>query len=67
MSTTATTDDTIPPEIRARVECNFFFLAIRDGDYAAAARAQERLRALGWTLGRHRPQSPRRRRSVTSK
>jgi hypothetical protein len=51
----------IPAEIRATVETNAFFDALRDGDYAAAARAQERLRALGWDISRH--PSPQTRRS----
>jgi hypothetical protein len=46
-----TTDD-IPVEIRARVEANALFDALRTGDYASAAVAQERLRDLGWYVGR---------------
>ena len=42
----------IPIEIRARVEANAFFIAIQEGDYAGAARAQEQLRLLGWDLTR---------------
>jgi hypothetical protein len=42
----------IPVEIRARVEANALFDAVRWGDYASAAQAQERLRALGWHLSR---------------
>jgi hypothetical protein len=44
--------DDIPIEIRARVEANALFIAIQAGDYARAARAQERLRNLGWILAR---------------
>jgi hypothetical protein len=42
----------IPPEMRASVECNALFDALRRGDYAAAASAQNRLRELGWTVTR---------------
>jgi hypothetical protein len=44
--------DEIPVEIRARVEANALFDALRSGDYASAAQAQERLRALGWIVRR---------------
>jgi hypothetical protein len=50
--------DPIPAEVRARVECNALFDALQAGDYAAAARAQERLRALGWHV--RRDSAPRR-------
>ena len=39
------TAESIPPEVRASVEANALFDALRRGDYAAAAKAQERLRA----------------------
>jgi len=42
----------IPVEIRARVEAGALFESVRVGDYAGAARAQERLRALGWRITR---------------
>lgn len=42
----------IPVEIRARVEANALFDAVREGDYAAAAAIQGRLRAMGWYVGR---------------
>jgi hypothetical protein len=42
----------IPVEARAAVECNALFDALRYGDYPAAARAQERLRELGWDVRR---------------
>jgi hypothetical protein len=42
--------ETIPAEIRARVEANAFFDALTDGDYASAAQAQDRLRSFGWHL-----------------
>ena len=42
----------IPVEIRANVEANCLFDALRSGDYASAAKAQERLRSLGWHLTR---------------
>jgi hypothetical protein len=42
----------IPVEARAAVECNALFDALRHGDYSAAARAQERLRELGWDVRR---------------
>jgi dihydrodipicolinate synthase/N-acetylneuraminate lyase len=44
--------ETIPPEVRAGVEANALFDAVRRGDYAAAAKAQERLKELGWTVTR---------------
>jgi hypothetical protein len=44
--------DEIPVEIRARVEANALFDSLHAGDYAGAAQAQERLRALGWYVGR---------------
>jgi hypothetical protein len=44
--------DDIPTEVRARIEANALFDALREGDYASAARAQERLRALGWHVSR---------------
>jgi hypothetical protein len=50
----------IPPEIQAGVEANALFDALRRGDYATAARAQERLREMGWYLGREAPRRPRR-------
>jgi hypothetical protein len=46
------TPEDIPVEIRARVEANALFDALRSGDYAGAALAQERLRALGWYVTR---------------
>ena len=45
----------IPVEIRARVEANALFEALRVGDYTEAARSQERLRALGFHLSREAP------------
>jgi hypothetical protein len=50
----------IPPEIRARVEANALFDAVRAGDYAAAASAQQRLRELGWNVSREPAKPPRR-------
>jgi hypothetical protein len=44
--------EAIPTEIRARIEATAFFDALRAGDYAGAAQAQERLHALGWRLSR---------------
>jgi hypothetical protein len=49
----------IPAEVQAGVEANAMFDALRRGDYAAAGRAQERLKELGWYLGREMP-GPRR-------
>lgn len=49
-----------PPEIRAEVEVNILFDALRRGDYAAAAKAQERLHELGWYITRERPRSKKR-------
>jgi hypothetical protein len=46
------TTASIPVEIRARVEATALFDALQTGDYASAARAQERLRSLGWYLSR---------------
>ena len=45
----------IPPEIRATVEANAFFDAVRSGDYQEAAASQERLREMGWHLSRVAP------------
>jgi hypothetical protein len=45
-------EDPIPIEVRAEVECRQFFAALREGDYTAAAAAQQQLRKLGWTLTR---------------
>ena len=42
----------IPTEVRARIEATAFFDALRAGDYAGAAQAQERLHMLGWRLSR---------------
>ena len=50
----------IPIETRAAVECNALFDALRRSDYPAAARAQERLRELGWDVRRKPSESPRR-------
>jgi hypothetical protein len=52
--------ETIPPEIRANVEANALFDALRRGDYAAAAKAQERLRELGWNVSRDQAKPPKR-------
>jgi hypothetical protein len=54
----------IPPEIRAGVEANALFDAVRRGDFASAARAQENLKELGWYLSREQPK-PQRRKVVT--
>jgi hypothetical protein len=62
MSVTA---ETIPPEIHARVAANTLFDAVRRGDFATAARAQERLRGLGWHLTRE-PEKPARKPSRAS-
>jgi hypothetical protein len=51
----------IPVEIRARVEATALFDALREGDYASAAEAQEHLRSLGWYVSRE----PRRKRRAT--
>lgn len=59
MSTLA---EPIPPEIHARVAANTLFDAVRRGDYATAAKAQERLRGLGWHLTRE-PDNPARKTS----
>jgi hypothetical protein len=55
----------IPPEIRAEVETRALFEAVRRGDYAQAARAQERLREMGWHINREQPK-PRKRKAVTT-
>lgn len=47
-----TDTEEIPIEIRARVETNGLFIAIREGDYARAALHQRRLRDLGWIISR---------------
>jgi hypothetical protein len=51
-------EETIPPEIQARVEANAFFDALLVGDYGEAARAQERLRAFGWDVSRASAKKP---------
>ena len=53
----------IPNEIRASVEANALFDAVRHGDFAGAAQAQARLRDLGWYLSRN-PQPSGRRKSA---
>jgi hypothetical protein len=60
------TEIPIPVEIRATVETTAFFDALRRGDYAGAARAQERLRALGWDVARYPAPQPRRSRPRTT-
>jgi hypothetical protein len=50
----------ITPEIRAAVEANCLFDALSRGDLDLAARAQARLRELGWYITREAPR-PRRR------
>ena len=57
-------DDT-PPEIKAQAACGIFFVALREGDYASAAKSQERLKELGWHLSREspRPKPSRRKKS----
>jgi hypothetical protein len=47
--------ESIPPEIRASVEADALFGALRRGDYASAAKSQERLKGLGWHLSREAP------------
>jgi hypothetical protein len=54
------TDEPIPPEIRAGVEANALFDALRRGDFASAAQAEERLREMGWYLSREQPKTQRR-------
>jgi hypothetical protein len=58
------TVEPIPLEIQAGVEANALFDALRRGDYATAARAQERLREMGWHLSREasKPQRSRQQR-----
>jgi hypothetical protein len=56
----------IPAEVQAGVEANAMFDALRRGDYAAAGRAQERLKELGWYLGREIPTPRRPRREARS-
>jgi hypothetical protein len=46
------TSEDIPIEVRARVEANALFDALQAGDYSRAAKAQERLRTLGWYVSR---------------
>jgi hypothetical protein len=55
----------IPPEIRASVEANALFDAVRRGDYDAAALAQKRLKELGWHVSREQPK-PTKRKAVTT-
>jgi hypothetical protein len=55
----------IPVEIRASVEANALFDCIRRGDFAGAARAQQRLIELGWYISRE-PKPQRRRKSAPS-
>ena len=52
--------EAIPPEIRAGVEANALFDAVRRGDFAAAATAQEKLRELGWNISRQQSKPPKR-------
>ena len=52
-------ESSIPIEIRARVEANAFFDAILEGDYARAARAQERIQRYGFRIGRTTEKPPR--------
>jgi hypothetical protein len=59
------TVEPIPPEIQAGVEANALFDALRRGDYATAARAQERLREMGWHLSRETPKLQKRRLQAT--
>ena len=54
------TPQSIPDEIRASVEANAMFDALRRGDFAAAARAQERLSEMGWYVSREPKPRPRR-------
>jgi hypothetical protein len=54
----------IPPEIQAGVEANALFDALRRGDYATAAHAQERLKEMGWHISRQAPRPQRCRRVV---
>jgi hypothetical protein len=56
----------IPPEISARSEAGAFFDALFEGDYAKAARAQERIQQFGYYVGRapekkapRKPRTPR--------
>jgi hypothetical protein len=58
------TAEVIPAEVRARVEANALFDALRTGDYTGAAQAQERLRLLGWYVSR---EPGRKRRSIPQK
>jgi hypothetical protein len=59
--------EAIPHEIRAEVETNALFSALRRGDFAAAAHAQERLRQMGWHLTRETPQPQRRHQNAHQK
>jgi hypothetical protein len=56
----------VPVEIQARVEANLFFDALRAGDYAGAARAQDNLRALGWHVSREPARTSKRHRQTTA-
>jgi hypothetical protein len=58
--------DKIPVEVRASVEANALFDALRRGDFDAAARAQNRLRELGWHISREPSKPHRRRRGVAT-
>jgi hypothetical protein len=53
-------ESTIPPELRAAAEATCLFDALRRGDLELAARAQEKLRELGWYLSREAPRPSRR-------
>lgn len=50
----------IPPEIRAAVEANCLFDALLRGELDLAAKAQARLRELGWYITREAPRPTRR-------
>jgi hypothetical protein len=52
--------ETIPTEVRASIEANALFDALQRGDYAAAAKAQETLRELGWNISRDLRKPPKR-------
>jgi hypothetical protein len=55
----------LQPEIKASIEAHALFDALSRGDLSEAARAQKRLRSMGWTVTRERPKPPNAQKAVT--
>jgi hypothetical protein len=56
---------TIQPEAIVRGEFNVMLDAVQRGDFATAAKCQERLSELGWIISRKRPRPDSRREALT--